>query len=48
MTKDFFKIEVLPSGECYVVQVKDELDKNHRENSTDLTNQGKMYEVPGK
>ena len=48
MTKDFFKIEVLPSGERYVVQVKDELDKNHRENSTDLTNQGKMYEVPGK
>ena len=47
MTKDWFDIKTEPDGTKYVHQVKDELDKNHRKNDYSLTNQGKMYAVPG-
>ena len=47
MTDDFFEIEVEPTGERYVHQVRDELDKNHHESTTQIPNQGWMYEVEG-
>ena len=48
MTKDWFDVLTTTEGSTYVMQIKDELDKNHCENDQDLTNQGRMYEVPGK
>ena len=47
MTKDWFDIVTTPQGDRYICQVKDELDKNHRENDTTFTNQGRIYAVPG-
>ena len=47
MTKNWFKIEVSPTGERYIIQNVDEMDKNHGEDDPNLANQGKMYEVPG-
>ena len=48
MTKDWFQIDIDDQGREYLHQIKDELDKNHRENDYELTNQGRMYAVPGK
>ena len=48
MTKDYFSITVTPTGESYIQQSKDELDKNHREDDTGPANKGKVYEVPSK
>ena len=48
MTKNWFDVLATTEGLSYVTQIKDELDKNHREMDQDLTNQGRMYEVPGK
>ena len=48
MTVNWFEVVTQPNGEKFVIQVKDELDKNHRENSHQQTNQGKMYQVNGK
>ena len=48
MTKDWFKVITEPSGDKYLIQVKDELDKNHREDDYNITNQGRMYAVSGK
>ena len=48
MTLDWFDVVTLPNGEKFVKQVKDELDKNHRETSYQQTHQGKMYQVNGK
>ena len=45
MTKRHFKVRVNYDGTCYVCQVIDELDKNHRES---MANQAKMYAEPGK
>ena len=47
MTKDWFKVITENDRSKYVMQVRDELDKNHRESDHNLTNQGKMYEVKG-
>ena len=46
MTKDWFKVEV-SDGKKLLIQVLDELDKNHSEDDSDFINKGKMYEVPG-
>ena len=49
MKQDWFKVCVNPeSGQKYLIQVMDELDKNHREDDFNPTNQGKMYDVEGK
>ena len=47
MTKNWFDVITEPSGDTYVMQVMDEVDKNHSEEDTQLTNQGQMYAVPG-
>ena len=48
MTPGHYKVVVEPDGTRYVIQNIDELDKNHREDCTDLANDGKMYTNPGK
>ena len=47
MTKQWFDVIHEPNGDMYVMQVMDEVDKNHNEKDTSLTNQGRMYSVPG-
>ena len=48
MRKDRFEVKVNhESGEKFVVQVKDKLDKKHHEDDYKATNEGKMYDVPG-
>ena len=47
MTKDWFEIIGEPNGDKYITQVRDEFDKNHREDDTTLTNQGRVYQVKG-
>ena len=47
MEKDWFEVKIDPNGDKYLVQVHDEMDKNHREDDQTMTNQGKMYQVPG-
>ena len=47
MTDSFHEL-IVASGDRFVVQAMDELDKNHRENTTEIPNQGRMYEIPGK
>ena len=46
MEKDWFGIAV-ENGDTVIKQMKDEMDKNHSEDSFIMTNQGRMYEVPG-
>ena len=48
MEKDWFKTVVTPTGECYIEQCRDELDKNHREDVTSIPNMGRIYERKGK
>ena len=45
---DWFETHVDPDGTKYVVQVKDEMDKNHRSDNTTETDQARMYKNPGK
>ena len=40
MTKDWFDVVTEPNGERYIVQVCDEMDKNHKE-------KGYRYDKPG-
>ena len=47
MTDTFHQL-VVEGGERFVVQIQDELDKNHQENTTEIPNQGRMYDIPGK
>ena len=47
MTKDHFEAVVQYDRTRFVHQVIDELDKNHRESSTEKVNQAKMYATPG-
>ena len=47
MTKDTFAIEKDGNGVHYIYQLKDETDKNHDKNDTDVSNQARIYEVPG-
>ena len=47
MTKNTFKVH-FENGLRYVKQEIEEFDKNHREDSTELANDSKMYETPGK
>ena len=47
MTKDWFNVLTDNQGVKFVMQTADEIDKNHNEEDTQLTNQGRMYEVPG-
>ena len=47
MTKDYFKVVVEPDGTEYVIQSKDEKDKNHGVKDTEIANQAKMYSDPG-
>ncbi|CAG2196909.1 unnamed protein product [Mytilus edulis] len=48
MNKSTFAIQTDASGREYVFQARDELDKNHRENSDSCITEGRMYAVPGK
>ena len=48
MTKDYFEVVVEHDGTEYVIQSKDEKDKNHRVKDTEIANQAKMYADPGK
>ena len=45
MTKNWFDLVIEPNGDKYIMQVLDEIDKNHSEEDTQLTNQGRMYAV---
>ena len=47
MEKDWFKLVVDPDGSMYVIQEKDEKDKNHGIQDTTKANDGKMYAIPG-
>ena len=47
MTDDWFELIVEANGERYIIQKRDELDKNHREDCSKNPNQGRMYEIPG-
>ena len=48
MEKDWFKIKVIEStGERFIEQCRDELDKNHRDETTNIPNEGRIYEIPG-
>ena len=47
MTKETFGIDRDGNGQCFIFQQKDETDKNHSENDTDMSNQARIYEVRG-
>ena len=47
MTKNWFSVIDDGNGDCYVMLTLDEMDKNHKEDDTQLTNQGRMYSVKG-
>ena len=49
MTKDTFRLKTDASGHKYVYQYRDELDKNHRANTSplDSVTEGRMYEKKG-
>lgn len=40
-------MKVDSDGQLFVEQVVDEADKNHNEEDTDNTNQGRMYQKKG-
>ena len=46
MQVDWFETHVDPDGTKYIVQVKDEMEKNHRSDDTTEINQARMYENP--
>ena len=48
MTKDHFEVVVDYSGKRFIVRAIDEKDKNHGINDTEIANQGRIYEDPGK
>ena len=45
MNRDTFKLVVEPTGEQYVMQDHDEIDKNHGIKDTTKNKQGKMYQT---
>ena len=47
MTINTFEIGIDPDGTEYVFQAIDEMDKNHRADSTDQANQARIYPKPG-
>ena len=47
MTKDTFNITTDTNGTRYIYQQKDETDKNHNENDTEMSNQARIYETKG-
>ena len=47
MTKDWFEVQIQKDGSKCIVQVHDELDKNHHEDDHNQTNQGKIYQAAG-
>ena len=49
MTKGHFKIQTdSETNQKYVIQSIDKLDKNHRADDQNATNEGRMYEMKGK
>ena len=48
MKKSTFQIAIDKSdSRSYIYQAEDELDKNHQENDTSITNEGRIYGQPG-
>ena len=47
MTKDWFEVCTNHGGKKYLLQVQDDLGKNHHEDDHTLMHQGKMYAVEG-
>ena len=47
MTQDTYGIKKDDKGRRYLNQAIDEIDKNHRVDDENETNQGRMYETPG-
>ena len=47
METDGFTVITEFDGSQYVMQQKDEMDKNHGPNDTGATNEAKMYQIPG-
>ena len=47
MTKNTFGIERDANGLEYIYQKCDETYKNHNENDIEISNQARIYEVPG-
>ena len=48
MTTTTYGIKTDEKGRKYVYQLTDEIDKNHTADDENATNQGRMYETPGK
>ena len=48
MKQDMFSIKVQPDGTEFLMQTKDELDKNHSPDDTQKNKQGRMYSNGGK
>ena len=48
MSINSFEIGTDPDGRQYIYQAIDEMDKNHRYDSTEVANDGKIYEQTGK
>ena len=48
MTLNTYSVQTDDKGRKYVYQAIDEIDKNHTADDSDPTNQGRMYENPGK
>ena len=46
MDKSTFTLETDDLGKRYIGQITDELDKNHKENSTQSVTEGRLYEIP--
>ena len=48
MTLQTYAVRMDPQGKKYIEQAVDEMDKNHNPNDDTPTNEGRMYENPGK
>ena len=47
MTKETFQPETDSTGNCYIFQKVEEMDKNHRDLNAGAVSQGRMYEQKG-
>ena len=47
MKKDTFQVSEDSEGRKFIYQAIDESNKNHTEQDTDPTTQGRIYEMPG-
>ncbi len=48
MILETYKVYTDPTGRKHIAQAIDEMDKNHKEDSTEVANAAKMYKTLGK